>query len=1009
MASSAEDVKRLRNIYDRYISQIPHFRLDEAWLRRNDPMVAVISRDPDFDLLDYYLSRQLNGLLLSPNPLFDWVLYDRRAGFRQRSPNVPVELDFMSIGLEHNISPHWICRPQQFGPAQGYDEAELSSVRKNYGSDYNAYLNNIERMDRPGAMFSAKFYRTVTGAADDDNKTLLLRYLTDDHIAGVHGTPLFDDGWYKARYEEDMLTVGREPQHKFRSAIEHFMVEGVVRGYSPIPDFDADFYLQAYPDAREAIEQGHYASAIDHFLSDLGNVRRRPNPYFDPTYYLDQHPNVRHEMHETGLLHPLEHFLHVGYKRGYRASPPLINIEIPERFAKAMFERRAKLATHEYLIAPSKIDLKVAKPEISVVIPVCNHFAFTASLLLQLAAEYGPDSKRRAQVIVVDNGSTDRTTELPALFPGVVYVRTEDPIGYTAACNLGAKEATAPVIVFVNNDIEMGKGALTAFLDAFAADKGVGVLGGKIVLTDGRTQEAGGLVYANGGTAGFGRGMAPEREVLNIARDVDYVSGCLLAIRTSLFKQLDGFDELFSPGYFEDTDLCLRVWGAGQRVRYLPHAYITHYEYGTYSKGRPKEISFGKMFANKAKYLRKHREALQRTGVATTDRDQTRGAFRLGGRDQKYVLMIEDLAPDHLFGSGFARSEDVLKEFLDRGWRVSVLAGNRRPGDERFVERYSGRLDLRYLPETSLTELIAEVGGALDLVWVCRTHNLPNFRDILLEWRRGGPGRRLVADTEALASTRTAFPGASPSQLRDLPEAATVVLGEIGSAEDFDEIVCVNGHEAQLARLALPAQHPQVLGHRFELGRSDTVYEDRAGFVFCGAVHEAYAPNLDSLKWFCGEILPLIRKEIPDARLDVVGYIREGVALPPSVAANATILGRVDDLGPVFDRHRVFIAPTRLAAGVPHKVQQAMALGIPVVATANLADQLELSEDLTPLVSAPVDAAAFAAECVRLYQDPVLWGKVQSDGYAEIDRKASAETFAAQFDRILEGLDGQGA
>src|SRR4051794_25201914 len=103
MATSAEDVKRLRNIYDRYISQIPHFRLDEEWMRRNDPMVAVISGDPDFDLLDYYISRQLNGALLSPNPLFDWALYDRRAGFRQRNPNVPVELDFMSTGLEHNL------------------------------------------------------------------------------------------------------------------------------------------------------------------------------------------------------------------------------------------------------------------------------------------------------------------------------------------------------------------------------------------------------------------------------------------------------------------------------------------------------------------------------------------------------------------------------------------------------------------------------------------------------------------------------------------------------------------------------------------------------------------------------------------------------------------------------------------------------------------------------------------------------------------------------------------
>lgn len=1010
MSSSSEDVKRFRDIYERYISKISHFRLDPEWLRAADPMLAVVSGDPDFDLLDYYLSRQQNGHLLSPNPLFDWVLYDRRAGYRHRGPNVPVELDFMSNGLDHNISPHWILRPELFAPTQGFEAEEIDAVRKNFGADYNAYLNNIERIDRPSPMFSARFYRAVTRSpADASNLELLTRYLSGGHLAGPHGTPLFDEDWYRSRYEEDMLTVGREPQHRFRSAFEHFMVEGIVRGYSPIPDFDADFYLSAYPDAHEAISQGHSASAIDHFLSKLPSGLRRPNPYFDPAYYLDQHPAVRHEMHELGLVHPLEHFLHVGYKRGYRASPPLIGVETPERFAKSLFEKRAQLATHQYLISPSKVDLAVAKPAISVVIPVCNHFSFTASLLLQLAAEYGPHSGCKAQAIVVDNGSTDRTRELPELFPGVVYVRTEDPIGYTAACNLGAEKATAPVTVFLNNDIELGKGALQAFLDGFAADPGVGVLGGKIVLTDGRTQEAGGMVYANGGTAGFGRGLAPEREVLNIARDVDYVSGCLLAIRTKLFNELGHFDELFSPGYFEDTDLCLRVWAAGKRVRYLPQAYITHYEYGTYSKGRPKEISFGKMFANKAKYLKKHRDALMRTGVAASDRDQTRGAFRLGGRTDKYVLMIEDLVPDHLYGSGFARSEDVLKSFLDRGWRVTILAGSRRAGDEAFLERYRGHLDLRYQPDGGLAALLEEIGGALDLVWVCRTHNLSNFRDVLLEWRRGGEGRRLVADTEALASTRTAFPSARPSDVRSEARAVQVVLGELAPASDFDEIVCVNRHEADLAQAALPAQDPHVLGHRFDIERSETTFEERTGFVFCGAVHEPYAPNLDSLKWFCGEILPLIRQEIPEATLDVVGYVREGVALPKAVAEGANILGRVNDLRPVFEKHRVFVAPTRLAAGVPHKVQHAMSLGIPCVVTENLAEQLELPEGTTPLVSAPVDPKAFAETCVRLYRDPVLWGKVQADAYVEIDRAASPDTFSGQFDKVLEDLYGQGA
>jgi hypothetical protein len=85
-----------------------------------------------------------------------------------------------------------------------------------------------------------------------------------------------------------------------------------------------------------------------------------------------------------------------------------------------------------------------------------------------------------------------------------------------------------------------------------------------------------------------------------------------------------------------------------------------------------------------------------------------------------------------------------------------------------------------------------------------------------------------------------------------------------------------------------------------------------------------------------------------------------------------------------------------------------MSLGIPCVVTENLAEQLELPEGPTPLVSAPVEPKAFADACVRLYRDAVLWGKVQADAYVEIDRVASPETFSSQFDKVLEDLDGQG-
>ena len=789
--------EKLRSNYQKYAAKNPLFAIDPEWLRFNDPALDLqAGDDPDVDYVEYYLARQKS--LVSPNPFFDWKVYDTRSSWLGRGGRSPIEYDFMTIGLERNISPHWIFRNEYFavlrpGAAHvAFTDEELEAFRRNFGADYLAWLISIEKFERASPLFSMRYYKMRIGEPDLTNHGALRRYLMGGHLDGPHGTPLFDDEWYMARYDGE-LSVGTEPYHRHKSAIQHFLDEGVRLGFSPIPDFDADYYLKANPDVAEEIGPGKFACPIHHFLGNLATPDLRPNPYFDPVYYLDQNPDARKEMKAWGLINPLEHFLHAGYDRGYWASPPLIQAAIPEDHAKAGFERRAALTTSQHLLSGRRLAFAAEAAKLSAVIPVSGHFDFTMSLLVQLARDHGPGSANPAQVIVVDNGSADRTTELAELCDGLVYVRVEEPIGYTAAANLGALSATAPVVVFLNNDIELGVRALDEMVEALDADSTLGAAGPKIVLTDGKVQEAGGVLFDNGGTAGFGRGLDPDRDVINVARDVDYVSGCALAVRRDLFEQLGGFDELFSPGYFEDTDLCLRIWEAGLRVRYLPQSHVIHYEYGTYAKGRPKEISYFRMYANKAKFVRKHGEALPTAAAPAEPFELSNAAFRRGRTSGDYVIFLEDLVPSAKFGSGFVRSQDVLREFLDRGWRVTAWAGAQRPGDQDFFDRHKGRVDVRYMKDTSLPALLEESGAAADMVWVCRTHNLTNFRKELKGWRRGAPHRRLVADTEALASLRNAFPGKAPSDLAEDPRVANVVKGELAAAAGYDRIVCGGG------------------------------------------------------------------------------------------------------------------------------------------------------------------------------------------------------------------------
>src|SRR4029079_18276286 len=101
--------------------------------------------------------------------------------------------------------------------------------------------------------------------------------------------------------------------------------------------------------------------------------------------------------------------------------------------------------------------------------------------------------------------------------------------------------------------------------------------------------------------------------------------------------------------------------------------------------------------------------------------------------------------------------------------------------------------------------------------------------------------------------------------------------------------------------------------------------------------------------------------------------------------------GMVSDLAPLFDRARVFLAPSRFGAGIPTKVQQAAAFGVPVVGTSLVATQLGWTGGVDLLVAA--DADAFAEQCCSLYTDPGKWHILRDSAHARVTRECSPVVF----------------
>jgi GT2 family glycosyltransferase len=215
-------------------------------------------------------------------------------------------------------------------------------------------------------------------------------------------------------------------------------------------------------------------------------------------------------------------------------------------------------------------------PQLSVLIPVHNHWPITLNALRSLVAMANGTS---FEVIVADDASSDATTQLGRQLPWLRIWRSEQNQGFLDTCNGAAALARGELLLLLNNDVLVGDHAFDRLRDSFERHPEAGVVGAAAWGADGLPQEVGGIVWASGQVWNHGRGFQPEQWfALGYERQCDYVSGCGLAIRRALWQQLRAFDRRYCPAYCEDTDLCLRVREAGFTVWVQPQARLLHLE-----------------------------------------------------------------------------------------------------------------------------------------------------------------------------------------------------------------------------------------------------------------------------------------------------------------------------------------------------------------------------------------------------------------------------------------------
>jgi O-antigen biosynthesis protein len=300
-----------------------------------------------------------------------------------------------------------------------------------------------------------------------------------------------------------------------------------------------------------------------------------------------------------------------------------------------------------------------------------------------------------------------------------------------------------------------------------------------------------------------------------------------------------------------------------------------------------------------------------------------------------------------------------------------------------------------------LEAFLRERASSFHAIWIARTHNLDRIRPVL-EAGLGDhqPQPLLVLDTEAIVALRLAGEAALHGQDCDLQAA---LASEFRNARLCRRLVAVNETEAATLR-GLGLDPVSVIGHLREARPTLRPFSERAGLLFVGAIHEEGSPNHDGLCWFIDTVLPLVEHELGwQTRLTVVGYLAPGVSLDryrdhPRVS----LRGAVAETDGLYNSHRLFVAPTRYAAGLPYKVHEAASLGLPVVATELLRAQLGWIDSEELLAVDPADAAGFARSIVRLYRDEALWQRLRDGALARIHAEHDRDRYAQAVLDVLE-------
>ena len=623
---------------------------------------------------------------------------------------------------------------------------------------------------------------------------------------------------------------------------------------------------------------------------------------------------------------------------------------------------------------------KQKKPQVSIVIPVYNQFDYTYNCLKSILHNSGNITY---EIIIANDCSTDLTTRITEVVKNIKVVTNQTNLRFLKNCNNAAKYAKGKYILFLNNDTQVQPNWLEPLVELIERDSSIGMVGSKLVYADGRLQEAGGILWNDGSAWNYGNRKDPEDPEFNYVKEADYISGAAIMIKTSLWKEIGGFDENFAPAYCEDSDLAFEVRKHGYKVMYQPLSVVVHFEgvsNGTDTSSGQKAYQV----INSKKFLEKWKDVLQ-----TEHFPNAENVFvaRDKNRNKPTLLMVDHYVPQYDKDAGSRTVFQYLKMFVKMGYNVKFIGDNFYKHEPYTTVLQQMGIEVLYGPyyANNWKTWIKENAKHIQYVFLNRPHISVKYIDFIREHTNA----RIIYYGHDLHFLREMRRYELEGDKKALQDSADWKEKELKLMRQADVVYYPSQVEADAIR-SIDSNIPvkAIVAYIFDdVVKESYDYKNRKDIMFVGGF--THTPNVDAVLWFVKEVFPNVLKQNPSIKFYIMGS-NPNEKILALASENIIVKGFVTDeeLEWHYKNCRMSIVPLRYGAGIKGKVVEAMKYGIPVITTSVGAEGIIGAEHILCIED---DALELSNKIVDLYSNKAKLLEMSAHSYDYIKYHFSVE------------------